>query len=62
MEVDEPGCHDDAVRVDAVGLLALEPGDRLEDAASNDDLAGPFPPGGRVDQPGAPDVEVGHAA
>ena len=66
VEVDEARRDDHPVGFDAVGVGAVEPGHRLEDAVTDDDLAGPFPTGSRVDEPGAADLEVGpligHAA
>ncbi len=62
MEIDEPGRHDDAVRVDAVRLLPLEPGHSFEDPVPDHDLTRAFAPRGRVHQPRAPDVEIRHAA
>ena len=58
----KPGRHDDAARVDAVRLLALEPRHGFEDPVPDDDLARALAPRGRVHQPRAPDIEVGHAA
>ena len=49
-------------RVDAVRLLPLEPRHGLEDPVPDDDLTRALTPSGRVHQPGAPDIEVGHAA
>ena len=62
VQVDEPGATTTPSGTDAVGLGTLEPGDGFEDAAANNDLARPFPPDGRIDQPGAADLEVGATA
>ena len=58
----KPGRDHDPGRVDAVRVRAVEPRDRLEDPVAHDDLARALATGRRVDQPGPPDVEVGHLA
>ena len=62
MQVDEPRGDHHAVGLDPIGLRAFQPGDRLEDAVADDDLARPLSPDGRIDEPGATDLEVGAGA
>src|SRR5690242_4855509 len=62
VEIDEARCDDDAVRGHPERVVALEPGDRLEDPVGHDDLARPFPPRRGIDQPGVADLEVGARA
>ena len=58
VEVDEAGRDDDPAGVDAVGVGAVQPGDRLEDPVADDDLARALAARRRVDQPGAADLEI----
>ena len=55
----KPGHDDHPVRLDPGPLRPLEPGDGLDPAVPDDDLAGSLAIGGRVDQPGPADLEAG---
>ena len=59
VQVDEAGRDDDAAIVDAGRLVALEPGDRREDAVLDDDLARSFAAARRIDEPGPADLQIG---
>ena len=64
MEIEQPGRYHDARPVHPIGarllrLLALEPGDPLEDPVADHDLPGALPAGRGIHQPGATDVELG---
>ena len=58
----KPGATMTPVGVDAVGVGARQPGHGLEDPVADDDLAGSLAAGGRIDEPGTADLEVGHRA
>jgi hypothetical protein len=62
VQVDEPGRDHDPRCVDAIGLVAGQPRDRLQDTVRDDELAGTGPSGRRIHQPDATQVEIGHAA
>jgi hypothetical protein len=60
MQVDEPGRDHDPGRLDTVGIRTIQPGDRLQDAITNDDVARTIASRRRVDHPHAAEIEVGH--
>ena len=57
VNVQEPGQDQEAARPDAPGIVALEPVHGLEDAAADDDLAGPLALRDRVHEPCPADLE-----
>ncbi len=61
VEVREPGRDDDPVGGHAIGIAAVQPRLRLEDPASDDDLARALTPPDRIDDPGPADLKIRHA-
>ena len=61
VEIGEPGRHDDTALV-GVPACALKPRERIDAPAPHDELSWPLPPGRRIDEPRAREVEVDRPA
>src|SRR3954447_16251257 len=57
VQVDESRRDNDAAIVDPGRVIAIEPGDRVDRAAANDDVSGSFAAARGVGEPGPGDVE-----